>query len=606
MERGMGPAGADSAPDFGRKVLLIWLALCAVSLAVNARSIIDIRFPDPDDLLRLLQVRDWIGGQSWFDVHQYRINPPDGAAMHWTRLIDPPIAAIILILRPLIGQHLAEIAAMTIVPLLTLGCVVALVARFARRMFGSKAAIFACLALALSVPVLHQLRPMRIDHHGWQVVMALIALNAAFARDPRKGGAITGLALAFWLAISIEGLPLTAAIMGLFALRWLRDWRDSAWLSYGMGSLALSALALWFIGHRPAELWQQYCDVVSGAHLALLSVSAAGCWLATRLVQPRPWQQIGALAAAGGAGIVALVLLAPQCARGDAFAALDPVVRAFWYLRVYEGLPVWYQPLPEAVQIFALPALGLCCLYGRWRSADTATRWAWAEYGLLIVAALAVAIMVERASAVAAVIAAPAAAALVRLWLDRAGEIRSVIARLVVMSAALVTLVPAFPVRAMMGVVAPQQIALERQVKVNSKCELAANLRGVNALPPADILSTLDTGPALLYAGHHRIVASGHHRSSAAMRDVIDAFRGDPAQALGIVKRRGIDYVAYCPGLFEPMIYQAEAPNGLMARLIRGEEPDWLEPVALQDVNGLKVYRVRQPGRNSSASPLMQ
>ena len=585
---------ADAADaGFARKVLWIWLGLCALSLAVNTRVILDIRFPDPDDLLRLLQVRDWVSGQSWFDVHQYRINPPDGAAMHWTRLIDPPIAAIIVALRPLVGQHLAELAALVIVPLLTLGCGVALVARFARRMFGTEVAIFACLVLAVSVPVLHQLRPLRIDHHGWQIVMALIALNAAFARNPRVGGTIAGLALAFWLAISIEGLPLAAATMGLFALRWLRDWRDAAWLSHGMAALALASLGFWLIGHRPVELWQQYCDVVSGGHLALLLVSAAGCWLATRLAGPRLWQQLAALAGAGLAGLTALILLAPQCAGGDAFAALDPVVREFWYLRVREGLPIWHQPPSDAVQAVGLPVLALVALCIWWREAEQAKRGLWIEYAWLVASALAVTFMVERASAVAATFAAPAAAALVRRWLDQANRNPSPVLRIGIVVAALATLVPAIPVKAVKSLVAPQQVALERRVEQNAKCELARNLRGVATLPAATFLSTLDTGPALLYASNHRIVASGHHRSSVAMRDVILTFRGSPQQARAIVTRRRVDYIAFCPGLYEPMTYQAQAPDGLMARLLRGDVPDWLEPVSLEDVNGLKVYRVR-------------
>lgn len=578
---------------FARKILWVWLGLCALSLVVNAKVIGDIRFPDPDDLLRLLQVRDWIGGQNWFDVHQYRIDPPQGAAMHWSRLIDPPIAAIILALTPLVGQQQAELAALVIVPLLTLGCVVALVARFARRLFGSEAAVFACLVLAVSVPVLHQLRPLRIDHHGWQIVMALIALNAAFARNPRVGGAIAGLALAFWLAVSIEGLPMAAAVMGLFALRWLRDWRAGAWLSHGMGTLASGSLAFWLIDHRPGELWQPYCDVVSAGHLALLLVGAGGCWLATRLTRPRLWQQLAALAGAGLSGLAALVILAPQCTGGDAFAALDPVVRESWYLRVPEGLPIWRQSPDDAVQAIGLPLLALVGLFTWWRAAEPAKRWLWADYALLVAAALAVALLVERASAVAAAFAAPAAAALVRRWLDRAGQHRSAVRRLSLTLAALATLVPAVPVKAVLAWVAPEQAVLQRKVEQNARCELARNLRGVSVLPPSDILSTLDTGPALLYASHHRIVASGHHRSSAAMRDVIDAFRGSAEQARAIVTRRGIEYVAFCPGLFEPMIYRAEAPDGFMAQLLDGQVPAWLEPVTLPNVKGLKLYRVR-------------
>jgi len=258
------PEPADRA--FRRQTLLVWLGLCLLTLIINAKSIIDIQFPDPDDLLRLLQVRDWMAGQSWFDLHQYRIDPPAGAAMHWTRLIDPPIAAVILALRPVLGQHLAELAALALIPLLTLGCVLALVARFARRMFGTEVGLFACLVLAISVPVLHQLRPLRIDHHGWQIVMALIALNAAFANNPRKGGTIAGLALAFWLTSSIEGLPLAAAHIGLFAPRRLPDWRNSAWLSQGMAALALGSIPFWLLAPRPAALWLPLCAIIAGAH----------------------------------------------------------------------------------------------------------------------------------------------------------------------------------------------------------------------------------------------------------------------------------------------------------------------------------------------------
>lgn len=596
---------ATVRPAYGQHVLLVWLGLCVLSLVINASSLAATNFPDLDDMLRLLQVRDWIAGQSWFDVHQYRIDPPGGAAMHWSRLIDPPIAAVILLLRPLIGQHLAELAALAMIPLLTLGCAIALVARIARQFYGARIGIFACLVLALAVPVMHQLRPMRIDHHGWQIVLALIALNAAFAESPRRGGTIAGLALAMWLAISIEGLPLAAAFMGLFALRWLRDWREHAWLVHGVTALTAGSAALWLAAHRPAELWLPYCDVITGVHLAVFAAGASGCWLATRLRQPRLWQQLAALTLVALVGLAMLVTLAPQCARGDAFAALDPVVRQFWLMRVYEGLPLWVQSPADAAQVVALPALALLALFLAWRR-STEQRRIWTDYAILVLAALSVAILVERASAVAAAFAAPAAAMLVRGWLDHARSIASPARRIGLMLAALTALVPAIPVRALMVLAAPQQAALERQVERNALCALPDNLGGLNALAPANFLAPLDTGPALLYASHHRILASGHHRASAAMRDVIDAFRGSAEQARTIVARRRIDYVAFCPGLSEPMLYEADAPDGFMAQLQANRVPAWLTPVPLKGINGLQIYRVRQPGRNSSASPFMQ
>ena len=56
-----------------------------------------------DDAMRLVEVRDLIAGQGWFDLTQYRLDPP-GLPMHWSRVIDAPLAAIILMLRPLVGH----------------------------------------------------------------------------------------------------------------------------------------------------------------------------------------------------------------------------------------------------------------------------------------------------------------------------------------------------------------------------------------------------------------------------------------------------------------------------------------------------------------------
>ena len=59
---------------------------------------------DNDSLLRLVQIRDLIGGQGWFDLHQYRMGPDGGFVMHWSRLVDAPIAAIMLAVAAVTGS----------------------------------------------------------------------------------------------------------------------------------------------------------------------------------------------------------------------------------------------------------------------------------------------------------------------------------------------------------------------------------------------------------------------------------------------------------------------------------------------------------------------
>ena len=105
-----------------RRVALVWLVVGAVQLIANAGAIAHMRFPDPDDSLRLVQVRDLLAGQGWFDLHAHRVDPLDGGVlMHWSRLVDLPIAAVIWTLRPLLGQADAELAALIAVPMVTLG-----------------------------------------------------------------------------------------------------------------------------------------------------------------------------------------------------------------------------------------------------------------------------------------------------------------------------------------------------------------------------------------------------------------------------------------------------------------------------------------------------
>lgn len=72
---------APAAQDGRRNLLIVagvWL-IVACYMAWKAQPLVaDRMFPDPDDAMRLVQVRDWLAGQSWFDVTQYRLSPPAG------------------------------------------------------------------------------------------------------------------------------------------------------------------------------------------------------------------------------------------------------------------------------------------------------------------------------------------------------------------------------------------------------------------------------------------------------------------------------------------------------------------------------------------------
>src|SRR5687768_738104 len=99
-------------------VVLVWLGFAAWFAFSKWNDIRFFNLADTDDNLRIMQVRALLGGQDWYDLRQHRFNPPLGADIHWSRLVDLPLAALILILRPIVGGGVAERAAVAIAPLL--------------------------------------------------------------------------------------------------------------------------------------------------------------------------------------------------------------------------------------------------------------------------------------------------------------------------------------------------------------------------------------------------------------------------------------------------------------------------------------------------------
>lgn len=576
-----------------RPVVLAWLVICLLLLATNGAGIAALRFPDPDDTLRLVQVRDLIGGQGWFDLHQHRVDPLDGGVpMHWSRLVDVPIVAVILLTRAFLGHAGAEMAALIAVPLLTMLCLLVLAGRVARAKLGGEAVVLTCLLIAMAVPVIAQIRPLRIDHHGWQIVAAMAALNGFMARDPRRGGWATGAALAVGLAISLEGLPLMLVFAALGARAWLGQRDRGVWLAAMLQSLALTSLAA-FLATRGLSDLAEHCDAISPVHLAIFVLGAVGVSALAFAKRPPLAVLLTGFAVIGVAALLLVYKMAPQCTAGS-FNELDPVVRHLWYDQVAEGLPVWQQDWPTALQV-VIPGLGgliAACLLSR--TGDRQQRRWWQEYALLLAGALAIACLVTRASGVSSAFAAiPLAWALsAALRHARAGTPPA--QRIAALAGVVLVLMPSLPLT-IYGLIAPSR-ATSQTPAAGSQRVSTCNLRGaVRALAgtavSGNILAPLDIGPELLLATPDTVLATGHHRGAKAMREVIDAFTGLDAQAHAIVRRRRIDYVVLCPDLGEPALYAHTAPGGLAAHLLAGHAPTWLRPVTRLG-DGLQIWRV--------------
>lgn len=575
--------------------LLIWISCSAVLLWVFRGQIAELGFRDPDDALRLVQVRDWMAGQSWFDVTQYRINPPDGGPMHWSRLIDLPIATLLWITTPLLGSAWAEKTILAIYPLLVLGIAFFLIGGLLKRIASPLVAVIAVLLLAVTFPVLIQFMPMRIDHHGWQIVLAALALYASQLPSQHKGGIISGMALALWLNISSEALPYAVLFGGLYGIKYVLQADQWHRLTSYLMTLSLGSTGLMLATHGWAEWLLIYCDAMSPAYvLPLWTATLLLIGLKTIIPDAKLANRLAITGVAGAAALVPLFILGRACLAGP-FETLDPFVYRHWYLKISEGLPLWRQS-PET---FALsltgPALGIVGYLLAIRSARREGSWgAWPELLFLAAGAVVIAVLVLRAMAVANIFMLPGNAWLLYVTLRKARAIGRAAPRIAA-TVATIALVPAMPTALLANVLSekpPQTKKDETLQKAEEKCLAPMSLQGLAALPPSTLFAPLDIGPMLLVYTHHRVIATNHHRNQAAMAKVLKAFMSKDQQAHAIVAGTGADYLAYCHDRPEIRNYVKDSPTGLAAQLEQGKPPAWLIPVPVRKGETIRVYRV--------------
>ena len=135
------------------------------------------RLPDGlsnDDAMRLVGIRDLLAGQAWFDPTQYRLGPA-GSLMHWSRLIDLPIALLLKFFQLFVDAPMAERLTMAIWPLLVLLPTLAGLRALGRALQGEMAGNIALVLGMFLAPVVGHFRPGALDHHNVQIALLLWA-----------------------------------------------------------------------------------------------------------------------------------------------------------------------------------------------------------------------------------------------------------------------------------------------------------------------------------------------------------------------------------------------------------------------------------------------
>jgi uncharacterized membrane protein len=589
-----------------RIALIVWGLMSLLAIAVQWQAIGALDLADTDDAMRMAQVRDLLAGQGWWDLTQYRVNPAGGGVlMHWSRLVDAPLAAGILILKPLFGQAMAERIVMAAWPPLLGAALCVACALGYRNLSDRRIAYVVPLFLIMSIYILAQFRPLRVDHHGWQILLAMLLMAQALRPASWQAGLLGGLFASALLAVSIEGLPVAALFAGLAALRWALHGRgdDRARLCGYMGALAGGAILLQFVTRGPVGLVGTWCDSLSAPYTAAFVAATAVVFAAARAGPAQPWMRFLLLALGAAAAAGALVWTEPLCAKGP-FATLDPIVVDFWYRHVLEGQPLWMAEAHDSIHVLVPSLVGLAGSLLAWRGARTAAdRRNWATVIAALLGAATLSLFVFRSASTAHLFALPGCAWLGLSAWAWARTIPAMLPRILASAAAALTLplLSAVAVAAVLSLVVPairdeEERAAAEAADTNpyrSYCLDPAAIADLNRLPPATLLTPIDLGAPLIFWTQHSLVATPHHRNKDAMADTIRAFAGDPAQAEALVRRQQATLIVVCRTANDFTKYRRARKDALAAQLYDGTPPGWLEAVPITSRAGLALWRVK-------------
>jgi hypothetical protein len=585
--------GSPHRPNFAVLLGLAWL-LVLLQLMAQLWASTAYTFPDADDAMRLVEVRDFMAGQSWYDMHQARVAPPAGFDIHWSRLIDAGLVGLFEFFRLFVDPALAERLMLAVWPVLWLLPVMGGSAAIAWRLGGRDAACVTLLLAVFGLPGMVQFRPGRIDHHNIQITLAVLAIAAAVWSDRKRyaaplAGAVTGLAL----AIGLESLALLGLCGAALALRYVFDPRAAAALrAYGL-TLAGSTVAGFLATVGPDHWGMSFCEQLAlnstaAATLAGLGVALASTSWAARSV----WTRCEAVGATAMIAVAVGLWLEPRCVGGP-FAIMDPTVRSLWLMDIAEMQPLakMLRVVPQSgIAIAAFPALGLIATLLVAKELRRDFGFLTATAGFLLACAATVSVIKFYSYAVWLGMPLVAVASLSVFGRLKLQGLVPRFAVLLLVTPAVFT-VGAITLASASGI--PEGLDVDppaRQACINKQ-----NTAALARLPVGLIAANqVEWGPYLLAFTPHAVLAAPYQiRLADAIVAANDAFGLPPAQARQVIAARGVNYLLICGPQGPIGLTAAQREASLWGRLRMSEIPDWLTLVPELDGHPFTVYQVK-------------
>jgi hypothetical protein len=590
---------SQSARASGRAWPVAWLALAASAVVYGTmllgnRGKLNPTLGDTDDALRLVFVRALAHGEAgWWDQHFMRLQPPEGVYMHWSRLVDGGIAAMMRLFELFVSRPEAETLTRFAWPMLWVLPAVWAALMIARKLGGTNALLPAAGFLAFNPMLYPQWWPGRVDHHNVQITSVLLALVGALQAGT-AGGVLAGAATSFGLAVGLEALPFMAVIGAGVALAFLVEPERGAPAARAYAlTLLVTATGLYALQTPPDRWAVSACDVLQVNLWAALALAGSGLFACVQLTRERSFTvrlaALGLTAAIAGAVYIAID---PVCLKGP-LGAVDPRIKPIWMNQVSEmrGLfeKVWPRRSAFLFSTYVLCAMGFAAWFylGRRREERTA---AWLLTGACFLTGFLLAMDAERMVNYANWCAVPLIGTALTRLLDRPGRPRFA----VILATALLSQHVQLPIlERIPGWKKPEDARPRGQLRKVDQCIDGKSFAVLRAQPPGLVLGEVDLGPRILAQTPDSALAAPYHRMSFGILAANRALSAAPGQDEQEARRLGVNYVVTCPARHRQLNHHL-GPASLQVRLDKGQPPAWLESLSGPS-DPLQVYRVRPP-----------
>ena len=581
-------------------LLFLLLSVIAISRAPGPDALLFSL--DNDSVMRLVMIRDLLNGQDWFDLSQVRLGVDGGSEMHWSRLLDGLLAALISGGGLVFGPLLSEYWVMMLWPLAMLGLAMIIVFWIGRALDGPGTGAFAAALVGLSLVTTARFAPGGIDHHNIQLVLLLTVVMGLVVRRVYPGWAmVSGFALAVSLVIGVETFPLLALCGLAMAVFWVVDGGGERTAALRFSTSIIAGLLVLFPLTAPASAWQGgFCDGISIDLVVVAGGTAVGLALAAAMVVRGDW--VTRLTVVAGVGVVCCVvalLYAPACL-SNPLASLDPYLKSRWLDIVSEA-----RSFSDVVSgshkdrfylgFFCLGVVAVGAAVHIFRRGPN--RLEWAFLSVLIVLATALTAYQLRSYLTIVVLSAPPIAAVVAR-LSKAGgsgvgRWRAIAAPTVFALAVPLTWAAGLSLVDPDAGSDPAIAASSGEAIVRDECLVPGVFDSLADQPPGLVSAVSNMGAEILAFTPHRVLAAPYHRNQAGMRAQLEiALASNAEEARAHMQAVGVDYVVVCASDPEMRALEKLGYSGFLRELEQGVVPEFLTPIPVSEPESpLRIYK---------------